>query len=200
MSLQPENLNPIPAQTSLIAHSAFPNGNTYMTMRDVLGTFYCDQDFVDLFPLRGQHALAPWRLALITILQFAENLTDRQAANAVRARIDWKYALGLELSDCGFDYSVLSEFRTRLLAGQAEQQLFELMLKEFKQRGLLKPGGKQRTDSTHVLAAVRELNRTEGIAETLRAALNAVALVAPTWLRWSEPWNTRPQTKKKWVE
>lgn len=90
MSLQPEALNPIPEQTSLVAHAAFPKPSSYMTMRDELGTFYRDQDFAALFPSRGQHALAPWRLALITVMQFAENLTDRQAANAVRARIDWK--------------------------------------------------------------------------------------------------------------
>lgn len=183
MSLPPEDMNSIPEQTILVVRAAFPKGNLYIKMRDALGTFYQDQDFAGLFPSRGQPALAPWRLALITIMQFAENLTDRQAANAVRARIDWKYALALELTDSGFDYSVLSEFRSRLVAGEAASLLFELMLNKFKEQGLLLAGGKQRTDSTHVLAAVRELNRIEAIAETLRAALNALAVVAPNWLR-----------------
>src|SRR5438067_816904 len=119
MSLRSEEINSIPEQTVLVVRAAFPKGNLYIKMRDTLGTFYHDQDFAGLFPSRGQPAIAPWRLALITIMQFTENLTDRQAANAVRARIDWKYALSLELTDSGFDYSVLSEFRSRLVAGDA---------------------------------------------------------------------------------
>ena len=116
-------------------------------------------------------------------MQFMENLTDRQAANAVRARIDWKYCLGLKLSDAGFDFSILSEFRTRLVKGEAEQRLLATMLEHFKEKGLLKAQGKQRTDSTHVLASVRAVNRLELLGETLRAALNELATTAPDWLR-----------------
>jgi transposase len=154
-----------------------------MTRRDQLGTFFEDGQFVALFPRRGQPAEAPWRLALVTVMQFAENLSDRQAADAVRARIDWKYALGLELEDAGFDYSVLSQFRDRLLAGGQEQHLFEQMLVSFQQAGLLKAGGQQRSDSTHILASIRELNRLELVGEALRSALNALAAVVPTWLQ-----------------
>jgi hypothetical protein len=94
----------------------------------------------------------------------------------------------LELADPGFDFGVLCEFRTRLMKGGAEQQLLELLLKQFKERGWLKERGKQRTDSTHVEAAIRTLNRLEGNGETLRAALNAIATVAPEWLRsWVPP-------------
>jgi len=113
--------------------------------------------------------LAPWRLALITILQVAEKLPDRQAADAVRARLDWKYALGLELEDQGFDFSVLSEFRSRLIAGNAEYLLFDTLLDHLKQRGLVKAGGRQRTDATHVLAKVRAFNRVLCVGETFRA-------------------------------
>ena len=127
--------------------------------------------------------MPPWRLALVTIMQFRENLADRQAAEAVRARIDWKYLLSLELSDPGFDFSVLSEFRDRLLAGSAEDLLLDTLLERCRILGLLKARGQQRTDSTHVLAAVRVLNRLELVAETLRAALNAVATIAPDWLQ-----------------
>jgi len=116
-------------------------------------------------------------------MQFAEGLSDRQAAEAVRARIDWKYALGLELDDSGFHYSVLSEFRLRLLNGSAEDLLLNKMLEHFKAQGYLKARGKQRTDSTHVLAAVRRLNRLETVGETLRAALNSLAQAAPEWLQ-----------------
>jgi len=94
-----------------------------MHMRDELGTIYEVEPFAHLFPNNGQPAEAPWRLALVTIIQFAEGLSDRQAADAVRGRIDVKYALSLDLSDPGFDASMLSEFRARLIAGHAEEQL-----------------------------------------------------------------------------
>ena len=112
--------------------------------------------FVALFPRRGQPAEAPWRLALVTVVQYMEGLSDRQAAEAMRERIDWKYALSLELTDPGFDFSLLSEFRTRLLAGGAEGQPLKALLELCKKRGWLKARGRQRTDSTHVLAAIRE--------------------------------------------
>jgi transposase len=174
----------IPMNTACVAHAAFPKGNVYMTMRDELDIRYIDSDFADLFTsLQGRPAESPGLLALVTVMQYAEGLTDRQAANAVRARIDWKYALGLELEDAGFDFSVLSEFRDRVIAGSAEQRLLDDMLQRFKGLNLLKARGRQRTDSTHVLAAVRKLNRLERVGETLRAALNALAVAAPDWLR-----------------
>src|SRR3954463_10569921 len=157
MSLKPTPTGPVPELTAYVAHAAFPDGNPYMTVRDTLGTFYDDERFAGLFPDRGQPAQSPWRLALITVMQFAEGLADRQAAAAVRGRIDWKYALGLELTDPGFDFTVLCEFRARLVAGGAERRLLETMLETCKARGLVKPGTKQRTDSTHVLAAIRIL-------------------------------------------
>jgi transposase len=183
MSLNPQPICPVPEETARIARAAYPKGNVYMQMRDALGSIYQDQIFAHLFPRCGQPAEAPWRLALVTIMQFAEGLTDRQAANAVRGRIDWKYALGLELADAGFDASVLCEFRTRLVKGQAEQLLLEAMLTLFKEQGWLKAGGRQRTDSTHVLAKIRALNRLLCVGETLRSTLNCLALVAPSWLR-----------------
>ena len=154
-----------------------------MRLRDTLGSIYTDDAFAALFPTRGQPAEAPWRLALVTVMQFTEGLPDRQAADAVRGRIDWKYALGLALDDPGFDASVLSEFRTRLVAGGAEELLLDTLLARFREQGLLKARGRQRTDSTHVLAAIRVLNRLECVGETLRHALNALATVAPAGLR-----------------
>src|SRR4029453_13625138 len=120
---------------------------------------------------------------LVTLMQFRETLADRQAAEAVRARIDWKYLLSLELTDPGFDFSVLSEFRDRLLAGSAEELLLDKLLERCRALGWLKARGQQRTDSTHVLAALRVLSRLELVAETLRAALNELATVAPDWLQ-----------------
>jgi transposase len=123
----------------------------------------------------------------VTVLQFLEQLADRQAAEAVRSRIDWKYALGLELTDPGFHFSVLAEFRARLVDGQSKHLLLDTMLEQFRQRGLLKARGKQRTDSTYVLAAVRDLHLLELVGETLRASLDDLAAVAPEWLRGIAP-------------
>src|SRR5713101_4255100 len=179
MSLKPQTFDPIPDETSRVAKAAFPNGNVYMQMRDAVGALYAEEAFAPLCSHRGRPGTAPACLALVTVMQCAEGLSDRQAANAVRGHIDWKYALGLELTDPGFDGSVLSEFRARLIAGQAEAQLFELMLCRFREAGLLKALGQQRTDSTHVLAAIQTLNRLECVGETLRHALNVLSIVVP---------------------
>lgn len=183
MSLDAPLFSVIPSETARVALAAFPKGNAYMRMRDILGPIYTNPDFADLFPAEGRPALAPAQLALISVMQFAEGLSDRQAADAVRARIDWKYALALELTDPGFDASVLCDFRARLVAGGAEQRLFEQMLLLFKDQGLVKGKGRQRTDATHILAAIHVLNRIECIGETVRHALNVVASTAPDWLR-----------------
>ncbi len=182
MSLQPQVVYLVPDETARVARAAFPKGNVYLRMRDALGMIYDDPTFAKLFPRSGQPAESPFRLALTLVMQFAENLSDAQAADAVRGRLDWKYALGLELTDPDFDASVLSEFRTRLIAGGAEQVLLDTMLTLFRDQGLLKPRGKQRTDSTHVLAAIHALNRLECVGETLRHALNSLAVAAPEWL------------------
>src|SRR6266851_8699045 len=152
MSLHPHALAPVPEDTARVARAAFPKGIPSLLRRDTLGTIFQDDDFTALFPLVGQPGLPPWRLALVTIRQFRENLADRQAAEAVRARIDWKYLLGLDLTDAGFDFSALSAFRDRLLAGSAEALLLDKLLEQCRTLGLLKTRGQQRTDSTHVLA------------------------------------------------
>lgn len=183
MTLHARDRFNIPEETARVARAAFPKGNVYMTMGDELGIWYKDSDFAPLFTShQGRPAESPGRLALVTVMQYAEGLTDRQAAEAVRARIDWKYVLRLELNDPGFDFSVLSGFRDRVIAGGAEHQLLDDMLDQFRELGLLKARGRQRTDSTHVLAAIRKLNRLECVGETLRAALNALATVTPDWL------------------
>src|SRR5262249_12058418 len=121
MSLHPQLDCPIPEETRRVAHAAFPAGHPCLRIPDELGDLYRDDQFAHLFPDRGQPGLAPARLALASVLQYVEGLSDRQAADAVRGRIDWKYALGLELTDPGFDHTVLSEFRSRLVQNQAER-------------------------------------------------------------------------------
>ncbi len=198
MSLQAQAIPDIPAETAQVAQAAFPKGSVYMKMRDALGTLYEDSDFAGLYSTVGQPGLSPWRLALVLVMQFAENLTDRQAANAVRGRIDWKYALSLELTDAGFNYSVLSEFRTRLLAQEGGgMALLDKMLAHFKARGLVRAGGRQRTDATRVLAAVHALNRVEIVAQTLQYALDEIARLAPGWLKAQAPQDWFERYSKK---
>ena len=181
--LQPQPPGSVPADTARVARAAFPKGSPLIALRDELGAVFRDDDFAALYPALGQPAYPPWRLALVTVLQFREGLSDRAAADAVRARIDWKYLLGLDLDDAGFDFSVLSEFRARLVEHGAEHVLLDRVVEACRERGLLKTRGRQRTDSTHVVAAVRELNRLELAAETVRAALNELAGAAPDWLQ-----------------
>jgi transposase len=176
-------MGPIPEDTARVARALFPEGHPYLRLADVRGDLFKDEHFAPLFPTRGQPALAPWRLALVSILQFAEGLSDLQAAQALRTRIDWKYVARLELTDRGFDGSVLSEFRGRLLDGAAETLLLDRLLAWCRERKLLRTRGRQRTDSTHVLAAVRALNRIELVGETRRHALGGLAIVAPGWVQ-----------------
>ena len=183
MSLPLERAWAIPASTASVAHASFPKGNPYIQMGDHLGQLYKDPEFATLFCEDcGQRALSGGQLALVSVMQFAEGLSDRQAADAVRGRIEWKYALGLELRDPGFDASVLSEFRSRLIQGGRSEQLLNTLLEQFQEKGWVKAKGKVRTDSTHVLAAIRQLNSLECVGETLRQALESLAVVAPDWL------------------
>jgi transposase len=183
MTLHPRDLIHVPEETRKIVQATFPQGHVYITMRDQLNLWYKDSDYAYLFAShQSRPAESPGRLNLILVIQFAENLSDCQMAEAVRDRMTIKYALGLPLTDRGFDASVLSTYRQRLLAGGAERELLDDMLRQFREQGLLKARGKQRTDSTTVLASIRELNRLECIGETMRHALNSLATVAPAWL------------------
>ena len=197
MSLQPKPWPQVPAETARIAKKAFRKGSLAIRIRDELGNWYDDEQFVSAYGARGRPGISPAQLAMVTVLAFTENLTDRQAADAVRARVDWKYCLGLALDDEGFDFTVLSEFRTRLVAGGLETQIFELLLARLAEQNLVEAGGRQRTDSTHVLGAIRSLNRLELAGETLRAVLEALAAAAPSWLAtvieasWAERYGAR---------
>jgi transposase len=201
MTLHATPVSSVPEETARIARAAVPKGNGYVQMRDGLGSLYTDEQFADLCAVRGRPVVPPppWQLALVTVMQFAQGLSDRQAAAAVRVRIDWNYALGLERGDPGFDYSVLCEFRARLVRGSAEQRLLDVLLEACKGRGLLKARGRQRTDATQVWGARRVLARLERGAETLRAVLNALAREAPEWRQervppaWSERYGRRSE-------
>ena len=192
MSLKATPFPSVPEETARVARAAFPKGSPWIDLRDELGPLYEDADFVALFPVNGQPAEAPGRLILVIIFQFAEGLSDRQAADAVRRCIDWKYALSLSLDDEGFDESVLAEFRQRLIDGQAEALILDKLLNLCRERKWIRARGRQRTDSTHVMAAIRSLNHLENVGRTFQHALNTVAAVEPDWIRrrlqaeWSE--------------
>jgi transposase len=182
MSMQPRPWPDVPELTAKMARSSSRHGNLAMRIRDELGEVYADARFSAVFGVRGRPGISPGQLMMASVLQFSENLTDRQAAEAVRDRMTWKYALGLELEDPGFDASVLSEFRSRLVAGNLTCLALDALLERLAGLGLVRAGGRQRTDSTHVLGAIRMLNRLELAGETLRAALEALAVAAPGWL------------------
>jgi transposase len=192
MSLKPSPISHIPEETVRIAKAVFPKGNRYMLLRDTFGNLFNTTDFKHLFSTEGKPAEDPARLALIIILQFAEQLSDERMADAVRSRIDLKYLLALPLDDPGFDSSVLCEFRTRLIEGNTELLLFEKLLELFRAHKLLRERGKQRTDSTYVLAAVHALNRLSCAGQTFRHALNVLAEVAPDWFL--------EHSKPEWIE
>jgi transposase len=197
MSLQSQKLPEVPEETARIAKILFPKGNKYMWLRDELDVIYKDEQFTALYSKNGPPAEQPWRLAVMSMIQYMENYTDRQAAEALKTRIDLKYALSLELTDPGFDFSVLSEFRKRLIEGGLEDVILTAILNICRERGLLKERGKQRTDSTHIEAAIRQTNRIVCAVETLRAALNSLAVVVPDWLRAHTPqeWYDRYETR-----
>jgi transposase len=194
MTLRPQPLPPVPEATVAAVQAAFPNGNLYVALRAEFGALYDDQLFTDLYPPAGRPVeVAPWRLALVMVMQYIEGLTDRQAADAVRRCMDWKYALSLDLTDPGFDFTLLHDFRHRLLAHEAGQRFLDTLLAACKARGWIKARGTQRTDATHVLAAIRTLHRVECVLEVMHYALNQLSDVAPTWVRQQVPseWYTR---------
>jgi transposase len=182
MSMQPRPWPEVPAETARVARVAFRKGSLAIRVRDELGAWCEDGVFAGAYGVRGAPGISPAQLVMVTVLQFTENLTDRQAADAVRGRLDWKYALGLALEDEGFDFSVLSEFRDRLVAGGLERALLDTLLVRLGELGLVTAGGRARTDSTHVLGAIRELGRLDLAGESVRAALEALAAAAPDWL------------------
>jgi transposase len=169
-------------ETERVARAAFRRGSLAIRLRDELGPLFRDAEFVDCYGRRGRPGVSPAALMLVSLLQFVEKLTDAQAAEAVAARIDWKYSLGLELEDAGFDSSVLSEFRTRIVGHGRCMLAFDRILERAGELGLVKAGGRQRTDSTHVFSAVRDLNRSELVGESVRALCEVLADVAPQFL------------------
>lgn len=178
----PTPSNEIPAETVRVAKASFRKGNALMRLRDECGPLFREEDFSDLYSWKGEEGISPVQVATITVLQYVEGLSDRQAMLMVCSRIDWKYLLGVELTYSGFDQSVLSEFRSRLVTHEAAARLFDQPLQRLREQGLVKERGRQRTDSTQVLAAIRTVNRLELVGEGLRYTLNQLAIEGRGWL------------------
>ncbi len=194
MTLRPQALPPVPEATVAAVQAAFPKGNLYVELRAEFGILYEDQLFADLYPPAGRPVeVAPWRLALVMVMQYIEGLTDRQAADAVRRCMDWKYALSLDLTDPGFDFTLLHDVRGRVLTHQAGQRFLDAFLAACNARGWIKVRGTQRTDSTHVLAAIRTLHRLECVLEAMHDALNQLSAAAPAWLQQHVPLDWYPR-------
>lgn len=152
MSVRPRSGEQVPSLTAQIARASNPGGTTAMWVRDGLDGLWSDEDFVGWYPRDGRPGLSPAQLATVCVLQFLLDLSDRQAAEAVRCRIDFKHALAMEVDDPGFHHSVLSDFRERLTRDDRAGHLLDLALARLKQAGLVRERTTQRTDPTHVLA------------------------------------------------
>jgi transposase len=182
----------IPAEPVRAAEASNPNGTPAMWMRDRLQELFTEADFADWFPANGRRGLAPAMLALVSVLQYAENLTDRQAAQALRCRIAWKYCLGLELTDPGFDHTVLSEFRDRLAVEDRADRLLTVLMDRLAAAGLVRRHGRIRTDPRPRAPPWCIDSTARSWSQTLRAALEELAntaedglaaLVTPGWVQ-----------------
>ncbi len=182
----------IPEKTAKVADKAFKKGNVYVEMRKAIGTIYADETFGHLFSYKGRRAESPGNLALIIVMQYREKLSDREAAESVGTRIDWKYLLGLEIEEEGIRYQQLNAFRERVVAGGEEELLLNTILERLEREGLLKGKKNQRTDATYIITAARRLNRLELVWEALSKMIEALAWRAPKWLQ--------EQISQEWVK
>ena len=193
MSFKPKPPRPMPKELAVLGPKLLRPDSPYRLVGEQVYEQYDEADYVDLYHAEGKPAISPVLLSFVTAFQYMENLSDREAAEAVRMRLDWKYALHLPLDYAGFNFSVLSEFRYRVIEHQAEARLFDCLLEQLQGLGLIKRRGRQRTDSLAVLTRVRDLNRLELVVETLRLAVRALLAVDPIWTRATVPptWEER---------
>jgi transposase len=189
VSFKPKPPRLMPKDLAELGSKLLPPSSPYRLVGEQLYEQYDEAEFADLYHVEGKPGLSPVLLSFVTAFQYLEGLSDREAAAAVRLRLDWKYALHLPLDYAGFNYSVLSEYRDRVLAHQAEARLFDRLIEQLQGLGLIKQRGRQRTDSLAVLTKVRDLNRLERVCETLRLAVRALLGADPAWTRSTVPPN-----------
>lgn len=181
MTLRIRTNTEIPEDTATLGRKLLKANSRYRVIGDHLPEIVCDEDFADIYAPTGRNAVSPALLSMVTIFQFLEDVPDREAAEMVVIRVDWKYALHLPLDYAGFHPTDLCNFRKRLVENEQEALVFDSMLKKVKALGFLKKKGKQRTDSTHVLAVVQKLSRLELVTETMRVALRAIQRAHEGW-------------------
>ena len=187
MSMHPIDRSEIPEETAKLGHELLNKNNMYRLIGDLLVNLIKDEDFADMYSSIGGSALSPVLLSLVLIFQMLEKLPDRLAAEAVRLRIDWKYALHLPLNWAGFHFTNLNHFRDRLLKHEAEYLVFERLLEKIVEMGFMRRRGKQRTDSMSVLGLIAKLSRLEMVWETMRMALKAIQAQDEAWLEQTVP-------------
>jgi len=210
MCLKVQSPWPMPEVTGRIGKQLLAENDPYRLIGDRLFEKWKEEDFADLYSSEGKPGYSPVILAFVSVFQFMERLADRQAAQALRMRLDWKYALHLPLDDAGFDFSVLSEFRDRLIEGGAERRVFEKLVEEIRAMGLIKERGKQRSDSLAMLVKVRRLSRIEMVVETLRLAVVALVgadrgwceeVIPPSWeSKYGERFVRQRYSEQEWKE
>lgn len=210
MCLKIQSPWPMPEETERVGKILLGDNDPYRLMGDRLFEKWKEEEFADLYSSEGKPGYSPVILAFVSVFQFMERLADRQAAQALRMRLDWKYALHLSLEDAGFDFSVLSEFRDRLMDGKAEKRVFEKLVEEIRSMGLIKERGKQRSDSIAMLVKVRRLSRIEMVVETLRLAVVELVeanrewceeIIPPSWEeQYSERFVRQRYSEQEWQE
>jgi transposase len=187
MTLHCRDLSAMPADIAAVGAQVLPPTKRYRVIGDHLADLWDEAQFAALYDTRGRHALSPALLAMVTLFQFLEDIPDREAAEQVVVRLDWKYGLHLPLEDTGFDYSCLCYFGQRVLDQHQDTLVFETILGKVRALGFLKKRGKERTDSIAVLGAVRQLSALETVTETLRLAVRALVAADVAWLEQAVP-------------
>ena len=198
MSLQWQLDRHVPNDTAQLGQALLAPENVYRQIGDRFDELFpTDGFFAEAYEPTGRGAISPVLLAAVTVLQMMEKTPDRQAAEWVVSRIDWKYALHLPLTYTGFHFTDLYAFRGRLLAHQQERRMLDDLLAKLKALGLIKRRGKMRTDSTHLLAVVEQLSQLELVAESLRVALRAATDIAPEWVQQTLPPTFRDECSQR---
>jgi transposase len=182
MSLKDAFPSEIPPETARLVEVLMADDSVYRIVAECVNDFLRDEDFKDWYAIEGRPGINPIILSLVTLFQFLEKLPDRAAAQMAVMRLDWKYALRQPLDWTGFHYSDLCNFRKRLVAHGGESLIFERLLAYLRKRGLVQAGGRQRTDATHILGAVKQMSDVEVMREAVRMALSALVSSDALWV------------------
>lgn len=193
MTMRGRDLAQMPADTGMLGQKVLAANDPYRVIGDHLADLLSDEPFATMYETTGRQAVWPSLLAMVTLFQFLEKAPDREAARMVVTRLDWKYALHLPLDYLGFDFSILCDFRQRILAHGKEALIFETVLRKVQSLGFIKKRGKQRTDALAVIGAVRMVSHLETVTETLRVTVRALEQGALAWMEREVPASFREE-------